>query len=235
MGKGVAKAVVRAGWRALIASRSADRLAAAAAEIARDASAPAGAVETAVLDACDDAALAAFFAARGAGAFAHLVVTVGPSAGAGAFLSEGNMKKARQQYEGKLFAQMAVAHYGAASVADGGSITFVSGALAKRPGKGSAVLASANAAVDALGRALANDLGPRLRVNTISPALVDTEIWDGMPAETKAKMLAGAGAAYPVGRAGVPEDIGGAALFLMKSPFVTGTVLDVDGGAAVRP
>jgi hypothetical protein len=31
------------------------------------------------------------------------------------------------------------------------------------------------------------------------------------------------------------EDIGGAALFLMKSPFVTGTVLDVDGGAAVRP
>jgi NAD(P)-dependent dehydrogenase (short-subunit alcohol dehydrogenase family) len=39
-----------------------------------------------------------------------------------------------------------------------------------------------NAALDALGRALACDLGPRLRANTLSPGLVDTEIWDGMPA-----------------------------------------------------
>ena len=65
------------------------------------------------------------------------------------------MARARAQFEGKLFVQMAVAHHAAPLVADGGSITFVSGALAKRPGKGSAVLASANAAIDALGRALA--------------------------------------------------------------------------------
>ena len=83
--------------------------------------------------------------------------------------------------------------YAAPKLADGGSITFVSGALAKRPGKGSTALAVSNAALDAIVKGLANDLGPRLRVNTVSPGLVDTEIWDGMPKEAKEKMLAGFG------------------------------------------
>ena len=229
MGKGVAKAVVRAGWRALIASRSAKKLAAAAAEVGAGCT-------TAVLDASSDEQLAAFFAAQPAGSLAHVVITVGPGANAGNFVAAGNMERARAQVSGKFVVQMAVAHFAASSPAlrDGGSITFLSGALAKRPGKGSAVLGATNAAIDALGRALANDLGPRLRVNTISPALVDTEMWDGMPAENKAKRLAGAGAAYPVGRAGVPEDIGHAAMYLMQNTFTTGIVLDCDGGAAVR-
>jgi NAD(P)-dependent dehydrogenase (short-subunit alcohol dehydrogenase family) len=46
-------------------------------------------------------------------------------------------------------------------LADGGSIVFCSGALSRRPGKGSTALAAANAALEAAGRGLANDLGPR--------------------------------------------------------------------------
>jgi NAD(P)-dependent dehydrogenase (short-subunit alcohol dehydrogenase family) len=233
MGKGIAKSCVNAGLRVLIASRSEDKLAAAKAEVGG----PAELVETVVLDASSDEDLEAFFTARPAGSISHVVVTVGPGTGAGDFVAEGNMAKARAQVEGKLGVQMAVAHFAARSKAlrDGGSITFVSGALAKRPGKGSAVLAATNAAIDVLGRALANDLGPRIRVNTISPALVDTEMWAGMPPEVKAGMLAGAGKTYPAGRAGLPEDVGAAALFLIKNSFITGTVLDVDGGAAYRP
>lgn len=194
-------------------------------------------MQTAQLDASDDAALATFFAARAPGSVNHVVVTVGAGANAGNFTSPGNMARARAQVEGKFIVQAAVAHFAAASpaLAAGSSITFVSGALAKRPGKGSAVLAATNAAVDALGRALANDLGPRTRVNTISPALVDTEMWDKMPPGVKDAMLAREGASYPVGRAGLPSDVGQAALFLITSPFITGIVLDVDGGAAVRP
>lgn len=124
--------------------------------------------------------------------------------------------------------------FGAEKVADGGSIVMVSGALTKRPGKGSAALAAANAAVEVLGRSLANDLGPRLRVNTVSPGLVDTEIWAKMPAGVKEGMLAGFGKEVPCGRAGVPSDIGHAIRFLLESSWTTGTVLDVDGGAAIR-
>lgn len=131
--------------------------------------------------------------------------------------------------------QMAAVSFGAPILADGGSITLVSGALSKRPGKGSTALAVANAALEAAVKGLANDLGPRLRVNCVSPGLVDTEIWDGMPPERKAGMLAGFGAAIPAGRAGRPEDIGSAILFTITNTWMTGTTLDLDGGAAVRP
>lgn len=144
-GKAVARAAAESGaFRVVIAARSAERLAAAA-EISN------GAVETAVLDAADDAALAAFFAARGNGAFKHVAVTR-------RWRKRGRLSLRGQlggRVEGKLFVQMAVAHPSAPLVANGGSITFVSGALAERPGKSSSVLASTNATIDALGRALA--------------------------------------------------------------------------------
>jgi NAD(P)-dependent dehydrogenase (short-subunit alcohol dehydrogenase family) len=110
----------------------------------------------------------------------------------------------------------------------------VSGALAKRPGKGSAALAAANAAVEVLGKGLAVDFGPRLRVNVISPGLTDTEVWANLPPQAKAGMLAGFGKEVPCGRAGVPSDIGHAIGFLLQNTWMTGTVLDVDGGAVVR-
>ena len=83
-------------------------------------------------------------------------------------------------------------------------------------------------------KGLANDLGPRLRVWAISPGLVDTEIWDGMPAEKKEAMLKGFGDKLPLGRSGQPGDVGEGIFFLLKAAWVTGITLDVDGGAAVR-
>lgn len=111
---------------------------------------------------------------------------------------------------------------------------LVSGALAKRPGKGSTALATANAALEAAVVGLANDLGPRLRINCVSPGLVDTEIWDGLPPAAKEGMMKGFGTSIPAGRAGRPEDIGTAIAFLLQNGWVTGTTLAVDGGAAIR-
>ncbi|MEV5439786.1 SDR family oxidoreductase [Streptomyces sp. NPDC052682] len=75
---------------------------------------------------------------------------------------------------------------------------------------------------------LAHEFAPRVRVNAIAPAVVKTKfaqaLYEGREAE--------AAAAYPLGRLGVPADIGGAAAFLTseQSDWVTGQTLVVDGG-----
>ncbi|HBF84229.1 MAG TPA: 3-oxoacyl-ACP reductase [Streptomyces sp.] len=75
---------------------------------------------------------------------------------------------------------------------------------------------------------LAHEFAPVVRVNAIAPAVVKTKfaeaLYEGREAE--------AAAAYPLGRLGVPEDIGGAAEFLTseKSGWITGQTLVIDGG-----
>ncbi|MGP4048600.1 SDR family oxidoreductase [Streptomyces sp. 2A115] len=75
---------------------------------------------------------------------------------------------------------------------------------------------------------LAHEFAPKVRVNSIAPAVVKTQfakaLYEGREAE--------AASAYPLGRLGVPSDIGGAAAFLTseQSDWVTGQTLVVDGG-----
>jgi 3-oxoacyl-[acyl-carrier protein] reductase len=75
---------------------------------------------------------------------------------------------------------------------------------------------------------LAHEFAPKVRVNAIAPAVVKTKfaqaLYEGREAE--------AAASYPLGRLGVPSDIGGAAAFLTseQSDWVTGQTLVVDGG-----
>ncbi|MDQ0030439.1 SDR family oxidoreductase [Arthrobacter bambusae] len=93
-------------------------------------------------------------------------------------------------------------------------------------------LAAINAALEAFGKANAIDLAP-VRVNVIAPGLVDTPAYAGMPEKMRRGMLAGYAANVPAGRAGLPDDVATAAVFLMGNTFITGTVLDVDGGVQI--
>ena len=120
----------------------------------------------------------------------------------------------------------------AARIQLGGSITFTSGIAARRPMRGGSAAAALNSGLEGLVRALAVELAP-IRVNAVSPGWTDTPIWDGMAgmtAERKQEAFAAMAARLPTGRIGRPVDIAEAVLFLMKSGFSTGTVLDVDGG-----
>ncbi|MEU3416319.1 SDR family oxidoreductase [Streptomyces sp. NPDC006658] len=84
------------------------------------------------------------------------------------------------------------------------------------------------AAMINLTQQLAHEFAPRVRVNAIAPAVVKTKfaqaLYEGREEE--------AAAAYPLGRLGVPSDIGGAAAFLTseQSDWITGQTLVVDGG-----
>ena len=106
--------------------------------------------------------------------------------------------------------------------------------LNRRPGVNSAPLACVNGALEGLTRSLALDLGPRLRVNCLSPGFCDTERFDHLDADRKARMLANTADSLPLKRTGAPSDMGDAIHYLLTAAFVTGVVLDVDGGHTIR-
>lgn len=91
--------------------------------------------------------------------------------------------------------------------------------------------AMAKAALLSLARTQALEWGPHgLRVNTIAAGTISTPRATGSDPERDRRVL-------PIGRRGRPEDIAGAALFLLSdlAAFVTGQVIAVDGGASIKP
>lgn len=112
-----------------------------------------------------------------------------------------------------------------------GSVTFVSGALADRPNAfGTAILAAASAAMEALARGLALELAPR-RVNTLSPGPIDTPLLARSLGEGRDAYVASLEASLPLHRLGTAEEAGAAAVFLMTNGFMNGATLHVDGGS----
>ncbi len=83
-----------------------------------------------------------------------------------------------------------------------------------------------------MARSLALELAP-VRVNCVSPGIIDTPIRANMPEAARRDMLAKAAAALPVGRVGVGDDIARQILAFMTIGFATGTFVYLDGGALV--
>jgi NAD(P)-dependent dehydrogenase (short-subunit alcohol dehydrogenase family) len=177
------------------------------------------------LDVTDEASVRALF--DGVGAVDHLFVSASPGA-PGPFL-EQDLATARTFLEGKVLGSWTCARYAAPHMPAGGSITFVTGCAVVRPPRGAAMVPAAFAAVEALSRALALELGP-LRVNTIRPGYTDSEMWSGLSGPERDRLRRRVAEALPAGRMGTPEDIAHAAVFLMTSRQTTGAVLEVSGG-----
>lgn len=108
----------------------------------------------------------------------------------------------------------------------GGAIVNLVDIYAERPLADHPVYCMAKAALLAMTRALALDLGPQVRVNAVAPGAV---MWpsEGKAYDDKRAMLE----RTPLKRAGTPEDVASAVLWLLRdAPFVTGQVIRVDGG-----
>jgi NAD(P)-dependent dehydrogenase (short-subunit alcohol dehydrogenase family) len=182
--------------------------------------------EIATLDFLDNEAVEAFFA--GTAPFDHVVVTAaatksGPVGGLA-------LDAAKASMESKFWGAYRIAR--AAKINEGGSLTFVSGFLSHRPSPTSVLQGAINAALDALARGLALEKAP-VRVNTVSPGLIDTPLWSGMAAVDREGMFERTAAKLPARRVGQPEDIADAILFVATNRFATGSTVTVDGGGTI--
>jgi NAD(P)-dependent dehydrogenase (short-subunit alcohol dehydrogenase family) len=182
-------------------------------------------VEQREVDLTDESSVERLFAA--VGTLDHLLVTASPGT-PGPFLDQ-DLAAARSYMDGKFFGSWLAARLAAPRMRPGGSITFVTGAAVVRPPVHASMVTAAFAAVEALARALALELGP-LRVNAVRPGYTDSAMWSFLPPAERDELRTRVAKAMPVGRMGTPEDIADAVLFLMGNPQVTGAILEVSGG-----
>jgi len=222
IGKAIAKTVVGRGASVAISSRNAEKLARAAQSIPR--------CDVIGLDMTDSAAIDAW--ASNLPAIDHLVITAS-SAAHGPFsgLEESAL---RNLFDAKFFGPYLTVKAALPKVRDGGSITFFSGVLARRPGLNCSGLGAVNGAVESLCYALALELGPRLRVNCVSPGMIRSDAYSGMEENARERMYASTGESLPLGRVGTVDEAAEAAIFLMTNTYTTDVVLDVDGGHIIR-
>jgi len=218
IGLATAELVTREGAEVIIASRNAERLNAAAGTIGAKAIAA---------DVTNDKSVEDLFGA--CGPVDHVVVTA-------AQLKSGPFKTVpmddvRATMEGKFWGAWRVARF--ADIRPGGSLTLVSGFLSIRPRPNSAIVGAANGAIESLARSLALELAP-VRVNCVSPGIIDTPIRAAMPEAARLEMLAKTAASLPVGRVGVGEDIARQILAFMTIGFATGSIVYIDGGALIN-
>jgi len=219
IGRSIAEAASRAGAEVILAGRRREPLEATAQALG-------GPSEAHVLDAGKEEEVAAFFAR--VGRFDHLVSTASQgAAGPIAGLAAGAVERA---FAAKLWAPIFLVKHGSPKIAPDGSFTFFSGIRAARPTAGSSITSLVNGGLEAFARAMAVELGP-VRVNVISPGIVDSgPFWERLGAEGRERLFSDYAQKSPARRVGRPEDLAEAALFALSNPFLSGTVLAVDGG-----
>ncbi len=129
----------------------------------------------------------------------------------------------------KLWGYVNAVRLGTPRLAEQGCIVLVSGYPARKCPPGFAAISSVGNAVEGFCRAVAPELAPR-RINVVSPGFIDTPMF---PAEGEARerLLARATAQQVIPRPGSADEVADAILFTIRNDFVTGSTVDVDGGA----
>ena len=129
----------------------------------------------------------------------------------------------------KLWGYTNTVRLGAEHLSEDAAIVLVSGYPARNPGPGALALSTVGNAVEGFVRAVAPELAPR-RINVVSPGLIDTPLLPG-EGEARAQFFAQATAKHLIPRIGTADEVAAGILFVIENEFVTGTTVDVDGGA----
>ena len=186
---------------------------------------PAG-VATESVDVLDREALAATFARH-----APIDVLVNAATG-GARASGPFLQMDLDAFQGsfrKLWGYTNTVRLGAEHLSDDAAVVLVSGYPARNPGPGALALSTVGNAVEGFVRAVAPELAPR-RINVVSPGLIDTPLFP-VHGDARQEMFAQATAKHLIPRIGTADEVAAGILFVIENDFVTGTTVDVDGGA----
>jgi NAD(P)-dependent dehydrogenase (short-subunit alcohol dehydrogenase family) len=219
IGFSTAKAFLDESAQVIIASRSTVKLSKAKQALG-------GNVEAYELDFRSEEKAVEFFSK--VGQFDHLVITAGE--GAMGDFREMQIEKAQSAFDSKFWGQYITVKAAIPYLNKASSISLTSGIYGKRPSKGASTLAAINSALEGLMRGLTLDLAP-IRVNVVSPGIVDTPVYAGMSEEQRSTMFNAIAQKLPVGRVAQPEDIAATYVYLAKNGYTTGTVVLIEGGA----
>ena len=158
-----------------------------------------------------------------------LVVTISSSSGMGS-LADLDLADLRRGFDDKLFAMLTVLKGALPHLSERASMTLVGAISAHAAMPGTAGIGAVNAAVEALVRPLAVELAPR-RINAVSPGLVDTPWWDALPEQARADYFDLARKGLPARHVSSADEIAEVVVLAATNPSLTGTVVQIDGGA----
>jgi NAD(P)-dependent dehydrogenase (short-subunit alcohol dehydrogenase family) len=179
-----------------------------------------------VIDVLDRDALAGLFA--DSAPFDILVNTAAPSARAIGMFRELDLD-AFQGAFGKLWGYVNSVQLGLEHMTEAGSIVIISGSPARKALPGTSAISTVGNAVEGFVRAVAPEIAP-VRINAVSPGAIDTPLIPFQGEERRQYFQKIVGDRL-IPRAGQPSEVADAVMFLLRNDFVTGTVVDVDGGA----
>jgi NAD(P)-dependent dehydrogenase (short-subunit alcohol dehydrogenase family) len=217
LARAIALAVLDAGARVIAAGRDQEKLSAAYADEPG--------ISTEIVDLTDEASIAAL--GERLGTIDHVVSTA--SARARGRIADLDRDAVRLSFDTKVIGPLMLAKHLAPRMSKDGSFVIFSGVAATKIAVGTMAVAITNAAADTLARSLALELAP-IRVNAISPGVIDSGAWDDFGEQGKADYFADISARNPARRIGTPDDIVQGVLFALTNTFLTGQTLHIDGG-----
>jgi NAD(P)-dependent dehydrogenase (short-subunit alcohol dehydrogenase family) len=202
----------------VLVGRDPDRLKIAAEEV--------GARSTAAFDATDVERLDAFFAEL-PDPIDHVLVTAGsPYYGK---IADLDLADAREHVSEHLLLPLYVGRATTGRLRPDGSLIFMGGTGARRPGVGLALASTLTNAFPALIASLALELAPT-RVNLIAAGFVDTPLSAQLLGDDLEKRRDELRRTLPIGRVVGPADVAALAVHLMTNTALTGATYDIDGG-----
>ncbi|MCE0766015.1 SDR family oxidoreductase [Pseudonocardia kujensis] len=212
-----------AGAEVIVTGRDPGRLEEAAAEV--------GALGSARLDLGEPAAPEEFFGGLST-PIDHVLVTGGGPVYTP--ILELDLDQALRVLDEHLLGALRIARASASRVRPGGSLTFITGTDARRPGVGSGVAAILAAALPTIAANIALELAP-IRANVVAAGYVDTPLSARILGDDLERRRAELGATLPIRRVVGPADLADLIVHLMTNSAVTGATYDVDGGQQLVP
>jgi NAD(P)-dependent dehydrogenase (short-subunit alcohol dehydrogenase family) len=158
-----------------------------------------------------------------------LIITLSGREGIGP-IADLDLGMLRRAFDAKFWGHITTIRAALPHLAPTGSITLLSAITARAGMPGTAGIAALNGAVEALVKPLATELAP-IRVNGVSPGLVDTAWWSGMPDDARQAYFAQAAQSLPARRIATADDVAEVVVLAATNANITGTVIETDGGA----